>query len=207
MPQQPHPTPPFSLPAAPLWDAVGLCGQGQTRFLYSRRWLVFLLMPINVGRGRGSLAAEHLWATPLPATCLLTQPLALPSPLALRPHGDDTGWFSAPFILKPLIEQFPYRSVGRIAAEVIGTSAIRVGLTSAMSSAGQPGLFSSPWRSQGPSAAAFPWQWCGKEGHTCSGSTHLQGTPACETRQGGWHRWLLAAAPTLGTPQQPCSSH
>lgn len=108
--------------------------QGQRRCLYSRRWLVSLLMPIHVGLGRGPRRASLGHAT----TC---KPLAYTSGglcpcRALKPHSDDTWCFSAPFVLKPLTEQFPYSSAGSVVAELKGTSVVRVALISAVSSIG-----------------------------------------------------------------------
>lgn len=95
-----------------------------------------------------------------PRYCLQTPGLhsrgALPLPLALKPHRDDTLWFSAPFILKTFTEQFPPTSAGSIAAKLRETSMIRVALIPAVPRVGQLGLFSGPRRGQGPSSRCQP---------------------------------------------------
>lgn len=127
-------------------------------------------------------------------------------PLALKPHGDDTGWFSAPFILKPLTEPFPYGSVGGIVAELKGTFAIRVALISVLPSAGQPGLYCSPRRGQGPSSWCQPSLGSGAGGQEvlAPGAPMSRAPqPLTPGKEGGTGISLAAAHP-LGIPQQPC---
>lgn len=127
---------------------------------------------------------------------------------ALKPRGDDSECFFAPFIQKPLTEQFPCSSVGTIMADIKGTSVIRVALISVECSLGQLGLFSGPCRGQSPSSHCWssPGSGAGRRDTLAPGAPISRALyPMTSSR--GWHMRSLAAAHPLGTSRQPCSSH